>query len=148
VRRALSWPFWRFSLPAAPRGILLEDLTWVEAEKILTPDTVVVIPLGAESKEHGPHLKLNNDWLMAEYLKRAILLRADVVVAPTLNYGYYPAFLDYPGSTSLRLETSRDVVVDICQWNPRRNRSSAPHFSEITLATTDALCLVTSAAFP
>jgi creatinine amidohydrolase len=112
------------SLPAAPRGILLEDLTWVEAEKILTPDTVVVIPLGAESKEHGPHLKLNNDWLMAEYLKRAILLRADVVVAPTLNYGYYPAFLDYPGSTSLRLETSRDVVVDICRslahYGPKR----------------------------
>lgn len=37
------------------KGILLEDLTWIEAEKILTPDTVVVIPLGAAAKEHGPH---------------------------------------------------------------------------------------------
>jgi len=109
---------------AAQRGILLEDLSWVEAERVLKPDTVVVLPLGAESKEHGPHLKLKNDWLMAEYLSRAVLQRADVVVAPTLNYGYYPAFLEYPGSTSLRLETSRDMVVDICRslahYGPRR----------------------------
>ena len=112
------------SLFAAPRGILLEDLTWVEAEKVLKPDTVVVIPLGAESKEHGPHLKLKNDFLMAEYFKRVVLERADVVVAPTLNYGYYPAFLEYPGSTSLRLDTSRDMVVDICRtlarYGPKR----------------------------
>jgi hypothetical protein len=57
-------------LGAQNKGILLKDLTWVEAEKALTPDTIVVIPIGAESKEHGPHLKLKNDWLIAEYLKR------------------------------------------------------------------------------
>ena len=45
-----------FALFAAAQGVLLEDLTWIEAEKALTPDTVVVIPLGAASKEHGPHL--------------------------------------------------------------------------------------------
>lgn len=55
------------SLSAAPnataddKGILLEDLTWQEAEKALHPDTIVVIPIGAEAKEHGPHLKLKND---------------------------------------------------------------------------------------
>ena len=105
--------------PSAKRtqspGILLENLTWMEAEKILTPDTVVVIPLGAESKEHGPHLKLKNDFTMAEYLKRRVLERSAVVVAPTINYNFYPAFLEYPGSTSLRLETARDMVVDICR---------------------------------
>jgi creatinine amidohydrolase len=107
-----------------PKGILLENLTWIEAEKVLTPDTVVVIPLGAESKEHGPHLKLKNDYLIAEYLKKRILQSSDVVVAPTINYSFYPAFLEYPGSTSLRLETARDVVVDICRslakFGPKR----------------------------
>lgn len=109
---------------AAARGILLEDLTWVEAEKVLTPEKVVVIPLGAESKEHGPHLKLKNDWLFAQYLRDRVLEQSDAVVAPTLNYSYYPAFLEYPGSTSLRLDTARDVVVDICRslarYGPRR----------------------------
>ena len=106
------------------KGILLEDLTWIEAEKVLKPDTVVVIPIGAESKEHGPHLRLKNDFAMAEYLKRRVMERTDVVVAPTVNYHYYPAFLEYPGSTSLRLETARDLLVDICRslahYGPKR----------------------------
>jgi creatinine amidohydrolase len=106
------------------QGILLEDLTWEEAEQILRPDTIVVVPIGAGSKEHGPHLKLKNDWVLAEYFKRAIMKSAAVVVAPTVNYHYYPAFMEYPGSTTLRLETARDVLVDICQslarYGPRK----------------------------
>jgi creatinine amidohydrolase len=112
------------TLAFAQNGILLEDLTWVEAEKVLTPETVVVIPVGAESKEHGPHLKLKNDFVMAEYFKRRVLARANVVVAPTVNYSFYPAFVEYPGSTTLRLETARDMFVDICRvlskYGPRR----------------------------
>jgi creatinine amidohydrolase len=95
--------------------ILLEDLTWVEAEKVLTPETVVVLPLGAQSKEHGPHLKLRNDFILAEYLKNRVRLRSRVVIAPTVNYSFYPAFLEYPGSTSLTQDTARDVVVQICR---------------------------------
>ena len=106
------------------KGILLENLTWIEAEKVLNENTVVVIPLGAAAKEHGPHLKLKNDWLIAEYLKQRVLAEADVVIAPTINYNFYPAFLEYPGSTSLRLETARDLVVDICKgfarFGPKR----------------------------
>jgi len=109
--------------PADP-GVRLEDLTWVEAEKVLTSDAVVVLPLGAESKEHGPHLKLGNDYLMAQYLAARVREKASVVVAPTINYNYYPAFLEYPGSTSLSLETARDLVVDVCRglarFGPRR----------------------------
>jgi creatinine amidohydrolase len=102
--------------PAAEaRGVQLEELTWVEAEKVLTPEAVVVVPLGAESKEHGPHLELKNDYLMAQYLAARVREKAAVVVAPVVNYSYYPAFLEYPGSTSLRLETARDVVVDVCR---------------------------------
>ncbi|WP_224361776.1 creatininase family protein [Hyalangium versicolor] len=100
---------------ASQKGVLLEQLAWPQAEKVLTPDTVVVIPLGAQSKEHGPHLPLANDWNIAEYLKQRVLQSADVVIAPTVNYSYYPAFVEYPGSTSLRLETARDLIVDICR---------------------------------
>jgi creatinine amidohydrolase len=98
----------------AAKGILLEELSWVTARQKLTPDAVVVIALGAQAKEHGPHLRLNNDWLMAEYFKKRVLEQANVVVAPTINYNFYPAFVEYPGSTTLRLETARDVIVDIC----------------------------------
>ena len=105
-------------------GVLLGDLTWMEAETRLGPETVVVVPLGAASKEHGPHLLLKNDWLLAEYFKQRVVAEADVVVAPTLGFGFYPAFAEYPGSISLRLETARDLVVDVCKslaaHGPRR----------------------------
>ena len=108
--------------PAA--GVFLEDITWQEAEPLLGPDAVVVIPIGAASKEHGPHLKLSNDLLMADYLKRRIAKAAKVVVAPTVPYHYYPAFVNYPGSTTLRLETARDVLIDVVKslahHGPRR----------------------------
>src|SRR6516225_8336181 len=106
------------------KGILLEDLTWLEAEEVLRPNTIVVIPIGAAAKEHGPHLKLKNDWLLAEYFKGEVIESIDVVVAPTVNYNYYPAFLEYPGSISLRLETARDLMSDICRtlsaYGPKR----------------------------
>lgn len=95
-------------------SVNLEDLTWLEAEKILESYEVVLIALGARTKEHGPHLLLNNDFIMAEYLKDRVIQEVPVVVLPTLQYGYYPAFLEYPGSVSLRAETFTKVVIDIC----------------------------------
>jgi creatinine amidohydrolase len=109
---------------ATPRGIVLGDLTWMEAEKVLTPDAVIVIPLGAESKEHGPHLRLDNDFRLATYFRGRILAASNVIMAPTINYNFYPAFVDYPGSTHLRLETARDLIVDVvhslAHYGPRK----------------------------
>ncbi len=95
-------------------SVNIEDLTWIEAEKVLKTYDVVLIALGARSKEHGPHLLLKNDFLMAEYLKNRVIQEVPVVVLPTLQYGYYPAFLEYPGSVSLSAETFKNVVVEIC----------------------------------
>ena len=114
--------------PAEPtkpaKGTLLGEQTWVEAEQLLTPETVVVIPLGAASKEHGPHLRLDNDLTLATYFRDRVLAEADVVILPTVGYHYYPAFDEYPGSTGLRLETARDLIVDIvgaiARHGPRR----------------------------
>ena len=54
---------------------------------------MIVIALGA-NQEHGRHLQLNNDFLMAEYLKKRVLDAApqNVVVAPTINYSFIPRF--------------------------------------------------------
>jgi len=43
----------------------LEKLTWIEAEEAIKKHDVVLIALGARTKEHGPHLPLNNDFTMA-----------------------------------------------------------------------------------
>jgi creatinine amidohydrolase len=112
------------TVAAAQRSVRIETLPWTEAERLLDTATVVMIPLGAQSKEHGPHLPLNNDWLLAEYFTKRVMAGTTVVVYPTINYNFYPAFAEYPGSTGLRLETARDMVVDIvrsiARHGPRR----------------------------
>jgi len=95
-------------------SVRLENLTWMEAEEAFKRYEVVVIPLGARTKEHGPHLPLNNDWIMAEYLAERVAAEVPVLIMPTLQYGYYPSFTEYPGSVTLELETFRDVVTEIC----------------------------------
>jgi len=97
------------------RSIFLEDLTWVEAEKALKEYDVALIALGARTKEHGPHLKLKNDYLIAEYFMKRAASEVPVVVLPTLEYGYYPAFVEYPGSVSIGAETFKNFVMDIAR---------------------------------
>jgi creatinine amidohydrolase len=105
-------------------GIKLENLTWLEAEAALTADSLVVIPLGSALKEHGPHLKLNNDFRIAEYFAQRLLETEDVVILPTVSQSFYPDFVEYPGSVSLSLDTARDTIIQICKsiatFGPRR----------------------------
>ncbi len=106
------------------RGLRLGEVPWTEAEPYLTPERVVVLPLGAAAKEHGPHLTLGNDEILAEYFAGRALESRPVAMLPTLTYGFYPAFLEYPGSVSLSFDTQRDAVAEICRsiarYGPRR----------------------------
>ncbi|MHA1397585.1 MAG: creatininase family protein, partial [Candidatus Heimdallarchaeaceae archaeon] len=98
-----------------PKSIILENLSWVEAEKVFLEYDIVVFALGARLKEHGPHLPLNNDFILAEYLLEQVIKEVSVIVIPTLQYGYYPSFLEYSGSVSINAETFKQTVVDICK---------------------------------
>ena len=97
------------------QGLLLENLTWKDAEALFKEYRVAIIPLGARLKEHGLHMPLNTDWLQAEYIRDRLLERCKVLALPTLQYGYYPAFLEYPGSVSIGRETFTAVICDICE---------------------------------
>jgi creatinine amidohydrolase len=108
----------------ANKAIYLEDVSWTKARELLTPDAVVVIPLGAGSKEHGPHLPLATDYLQAEGYAKEIALQRKVLIAPIVSYGFYPAFLKYSGSTSINFETATSTVVQIVRslaaYGPKR----------------------------
>jgi len=93
--------------------VVLKDLSWVEAERVLADGPVLLLPLGASLKEHGPHLRLDNDLVLAERLADLVCERSAVVRLPALGWRRYPAFVDYPGSVSLRGSTACDLVVDI-----------------------------------
>jgi creatinine amidohydrolase len=98
-----------------PKSVKLEDLTWIEAENVLKDHEVVLIALGARAKEHGPHPPLKTDHVMAEYLKDRVAAQVPVAMLPTLQYGYYPSFLEYPGSVSIQAEAFKNMIKDVCR---------------------------------
>lgn len=94
-------------------GLLLADAKWPEVEQALAGGCIAALPIGAAAKEHGFHLPLNTDFRQAEWLARQVAHAAPVVVWPTLSYGYYPVFVDYPGSISLERGTFCSLVQEV-----------------------------------
>jgi len=97
------------------RGAWVAKLTWPEVEEHIQSGAVAILPVGAAAKEHGRHLPLNTDQLQAEWLSARLIEKANVLVWPTLTYGHYPAFTDYPGSSSLTTATFEKLVEEILQ---------------------------------
>ena len=94
-------------------GVWLGDLTWPEAKERFDAGAVVLVPIGAGSKEHGHHLPLKTDYLLARELSERVIAALPVVVAPVVTLGYFPAFVRYPGSQHLRSETFIALLKDV-----------------------------------
>jgi creatinine amidohydrolase len=92
------------SLMAAPAGTgsapgaMLGELSWPEAEARLKAAPLVILPFGPAAKEHGPHLPMNADAKVAEYLCARAVEALPVVVAPPIPHGWLPAFRAFPGT--------------------------------------------------
>jgi creatinine amidohydrolase len=95
------------------RGVWLEDLTWFEAKARFDAGATVVIPIGAAAKAHGPHLPLKTDALTARALGQGVIDRLDVVAAPVVGFGYYPAFTSFAGSQHLTAETFKALLREL-----------------------------------
>ncbi|MDP1751297.1 MAG: creatininase family protein [Reyranella sp.] len=94
-------------------GVWLEDLTWQEAKARFDAGAVVVVPVGAASKAHGPHLPLKTDALTARALAQKLIERLPVVVAPVVGFGFYPAFTEFAGSQHLTADTFKALMREL-----------------------------------
>ncbi len=88
-----------------------KDLNWMKVDDYLKGDDRVILVLGS-CEQHG-YLSLLTDTNIPMALADAASEKSGVLVAPPLNFGCSPYFLDYPGTVSLRLHTYLDVVKDI-----------------------------------
>lgn len=89
-----------------------EALTSPEAGALAAQGRVVgLIALGAV-EQHGPHLPLATDWLIAEHLGEAVAERIEetVLVAPVLPGGCSTHHLAFPGTVHLEPEVVRGFV--------------------------------------
>jgi creatinine amidohydrolase len=92
--------------------IAMEELRWPEAEALRAQiDAIGLIPTGA-LEQHGPHLPLGTDFMVAEALARAVAdkLPVPVVVTPALRAGLSDHHLAFPGTVSLSHDTFRGWV--------------------------------------
>ena len=88
-----------------------EDCSWFDVEKYLQNEDRLIFVLGA-CEQHG-YLSLLCDSKIPLALADAASQQTGVLVAPVVNYGISPYFLEYPGSFSLRATTLLDLVEDI-----------------------------------
>jgi creatinine amidohydrolase len=95
------------------RPYLLADLSWPEVAKHLERDSRLIVPVGS-CEQHGQHLPLGTDSLMAERLAFDLSAEFGVLVAPTLNYGVnVDTEQDYAGTGSLRRKTLHRMLNDL-----------------------------------
>ncbi len=100
---------------SAVPGRWIEDMAWPEVGRLLAARWPVVVPIGARAKEHGHHLPMCTDYLTARALCDGIAAALPVLIAPVIDFGYYPAFLRYPGSQHLRAETFIALLGDVLE---------------------------------
>lgn len=91
----------------------IERMTWDNVARRLDGGAAVILPIGAAAKQHGFHLPLNTDRIQAEWLAAKLAGQVDALIWPTVAYGYYPAFVEYAGSSSLSAPTFETTVHEI-----------------------------------
>lgn len=89
----------------------LEDINWFDAENYLKQEDRLILVIGA-CEQHG-YLSLLADVKIPLALADAASQKTGVLVAPPVNFGISPYFLDYPGTLSLRVSTLLDLTEDI-----------------------------------
>jgi len=87
-----------FVTSAAQAGHYLGELTWPQAQHLMPQADAVILPFGAGAKEHGPHLPMNADAQLMQYLLTAAVAEKNVIVAPPILHGWFPAFRGWPGT--------------------------------------------------
>ena len=69
-------------------SVMMSDLSWDEYQRRIEDEgAVVLLPVGAV-EQHGYHLPLGTDWMMATYMARRAAENIGGVVAAPITYGY------------------------------------------------------------
>lgn len=93
----------------------MSELTWMDYAK--RKEKPLILPIGS-TEQHGPHLPLSVDAILAEHFALLLAERVDGIVAPTLNYGYKSKPFSgggplFPGTIDLNGSTLQALTMDI-----------------------------------
>ena len=82
----------------------VEYLTRFELAELINEDCYAILPVGA-TEQHGPHLPIGTDKLLAEFVSEKLAERINSVIFPTYSFGYSWVWKDLPGTLTLSQET-------------------------------------------
>ncbi len=91
------------------------EMTWPAIDQAARDGRVAIVPTACV-EDHARHLPVDTDIrLCTEIATRAAARMPDnVVVLPTINHGYDPHHMDFPGPTSVDGPTFLDYLIDVC----------------------------------
>jgi len=97
--------------------VILENLAWPEiAQQRNRLGGLLLLPLGA-TEQHGPHLPVAMDTLLAEKVCHTVSAETGVAVMSALRYTVSQGHTaKWPGTFSLRHETFIATLRDIASW--------------------------------
>ncbi|CAA0088301.1 Creatinine amidohydrolase [Halioglobus japonicus] len=105
-----------------------DQLTWTEYVEKLKEEPIVFLPVGAH-EQHGPHLPMGTDAILATKMAEAVAAGLQGLVLPTISYGYKSQARSgggqtFVGTTSLDgqtlIATTQDIVRELARHGVRR----------------------------
>jgi creatinine amidohydrolase len=110
---------WFQRLTTAPPGVpvLLERLTWPEVQALLDAGTdMAILPVGA-TEQHGPHLPINTDTVIADATCAYASALTGIPLLPALTFTVSLGQTEkWPGTFSLYHDTFISTVREIARW--------------------------------
>lgn len=100
-----------------PEPVVLDRLTWTQIEALQeTGMRMLLLPTGA-TEQHGPHLPINTDSVIATRLCEAVSAMSGIPVLPTMTYTVSAGHTaKWPGTFSLKHETFIHAVNELIDW--------------------------------
>lgn len=92
----------------------LQNMTWEEFGEEVWRGTVLILPVGS-TEQHGPHLPVGTDTMVAVSLAEAASEKTGAVVAPPLWFGWSPHHMVLPGTITVRPEILLELVYDVIE---------------------------------
>lgn len=90
----------------------LAYMTRDEVTKAIQEFPVAILPLGA-TEQHGHHLPLGVDSLLADHLSNKLSEKTNALVLPTLPFGYSWVWRDIPGTVSIEQHILEDIIKNV-----------------------------------
>lgn len=94
-------------------SVWIQENSWEEVKKHIDNNgKVAIIPVGS-TEQHGYHLPLGTDSMVAIMLAEDAAKKAGAMVTPPLWYGWCPHHMILPGTVTIRPEVLIELLYDV-----------------------------------